>query len=712
MIKKSKEINATSKTPKVKSKNCFCKLMENIRNIPWCKILKSLYMWPISLFNKHPRGLINFYDEEKISKKKNLASKIVDNDELDFRKREKMHELLKVLNKVSGETIGISGEQGSGKTTVVKETLLNSFLPKKNFGNSICLAFLYLRLFIVAPFSSKGRNTASSKIAIRRWKYININIWNLFAHVNVADYKDFNNTIFKNKKDEYSTTDRNSSSEKISNIYIKKTLWTSFLVAMKFKTHRKKMEWAIFNNKFSDSTHEEKLLKKWYFSKLFFHILIPVILTTILFVLEWKDKISPFIVDKQYVSSGIASAIAVAASAATYYIDNLYKLKKEETKDSNDFLISPISNELINRIIERKTKRKLLVLHLTEVDRLNFWLKKIGSDSEEDRRSVIYEIVSSYSLSYASKHMKVITEIDKDIEITINTYNNDTYNIGRNSPADSSRKIFNEIIEIQHFNKGLFNRIVEKTYSDRRQLVKDTIINSTDIILKRLVLLVSKDKKLSEEINKLKFTNEYFDESLVINSGMLEKVSSETVSANDKNTANKPAKSDETTKKDVANEELVVLKTTTKTPGRKHTIFKKLITDVNKIMITLEKYAETKKDKKFKHDISFLNNKIEQLQAYENLEYYFILKEDKNLETKLTNVENTLWIAFNSKSLSAKILSWRNYSNIVATINWMIYKDFNEITSKNLKELREFISSEFKIKITEEFENDFVSQKI
>ncbi|TCG10340.1 hypothetical protein C4B24_04775 [Mycoplasma marinum] len=115
-------------------------------------------------------------------------------------------------------------------------------------------------------------------------------------------------------------------------------------------------------------------------------------------------------------------------------------VKNIKIYDDNSFFIDPISNTAIEEYVKKITKRKMVVIHITELDRLSNEIGKKGAEA-------IKYIVKSISLAYKNRNVNIVFEIDSNIKNIVATNSS-----GDKTLKDKVHKLFGEIMDINTFD--------------------------------------------------------------------------------------------------------------------------------------------------------------------------------------------------------------------------------------------------------------------
>ncbi len=388
---------------------------------------------------------------EKI--KNHKIQKIIKKNKLDPDKANQMIQIVKRIK--NDETIiAVCGEQGTGKTTVINQSIKNISLPKKGFINSFMLILLYF-IWIFSWVRYEWKLSIDRKIAKRRWKIINLNIWNIFGHRNLGEYKNIKDTAYGHdcslreckktcfKKGDITSYNYKEGKSSVSWLFLKKAIWRAIFSKIKNKNNFiSRLKNSIFLNSYAlnKETAKFRIIIIHIVLILLFSLLIGGPIFALLYIqFDWKiaTKYSPLSI--------------IFGLGMEFFIKPL--VKNIEVHDDNKFFVDPISNTAIEKYIAKLSKRKKYIFHISEIDRFS---DEIGEEGDQ----VIRYIIESVSLAYKAKNIDIIFEINEKIK-KISSRN--VKNVYLNK--DKANKMFDQIIRIKSFDLKSIGSSKEMSYA-------------------------------------------------------------------------------------------------------------------------------------------------------------------------------------------------------------------------------------------------------
>ena len=95
--------------------------------------------------------------------------------------------------------------------------------------------------------------------------------------------------------------------------------------------------------------------------------------------------------------------------------------KSPESKGINDYLLEPDYNFHIPHYLTKNNKRRMVIIHFMELDRLRKWISTNNTqddDSETGNKAedvLVHQILETIGLMYSQNNFKIAIEIDHDI---------------------------------------------------------------------------------------------------------------------------------------------------------------------------------------------------------------------------------------------------------------------------------------------------------
>ena len=402
-----------------------------------------------------------FYRENKIIKKKKTIDFSIRKQELDISKIEIAQKILFLLNQQT-TSIALNGERGSGKTTVFTEAY-EQFTPKKDFINQLTIILLYISLFIWTIIYSKNKiSNISRRLSKRRVVLLNVNLWNIFGLRAEEDYNEKSVTASFVEKEvrsfiKESVKDDKDIKAKHTFLFVKKSIWKSVYGML---TSTRPTNDSIKSSLRNDSFQFDKNLnRKSIFSKfsfwifMLFILIIPVVIFATLYnVVEDANKI---------VIAGVASGLFSLSSTILLSVIEAISSKETTVKTINEYLVDPAYNILIPKYLKKITKRKNVVLHFTELDRLHKW---VSSYSKKSGQVLANQILETIGLMYTQNNFNIVVEIDNELaKIVLNTKdvikeNNDTN--GNVPDSDHLEKLFSDILRVPYLDIKQLRKLI------------------------------------------------------------------------------------------------------------------------------------------------------------------------------------------------------------------------------------------------------------
>ncbi|TCG12080.1 hypothetical protein [Mycoplasma todarodis] len=407
----------------------------------------------------------NFLTENKLSENIEGAKEEITQRKLDETKLKNVEDIIKALN--NKKNIFIIGENGVGKSTVAKMGISwsESF---RNFSTNFFLLLLFPAYYITHFFSRKNSAKIKNAILSRRQKTIRLNFWNLFSLKNLDDYPSNEKNIFTvgidedKKRKKYRSYD---SEGQITHLYIKKMIWGTIINALKPKRKQIDLERILREENFEEGCKTSHMLSKTIGFILFASSLLLAIPVILFYALNGfdMDTIQASSDKSNWVKALISGAIDIPLTILMYYFKKW--LDGSKTKNINDFLVDQSNNIFIAHSLEKKSRFKVITIHLEDLDRLNEWLNSDGVK----RTNVIFSILENINLLYNANNVRFVIEIDLLIWGILNQElkNKDGELKDRNSSKDFGTKLIPNSTFINNVNANSLQNAIKPGLRDK-----------------------------------------------------------------------------------------------------------------------------------------------------------------------------------------------------------------------------------------------------
>lgn len=341
---------------------------------------------------------LNKYQGSKTKKEiivKEKVKKLLEDKKLSTDKNEPILKIIEHIDSPDKQVMVVEGDQGSGKSTVIKTAI--EFSSKEKFHKRFMVS-LWLILFPLFRLIGMRKFINEKLVKNKKPLIAEINMWVLFK-----DYKFTNENYTKNNRE-------------IDTYGIKTTIWKTIFLKLNIFKNIHSVFILGFELDGLDSKKKVASLNLIVFLLTF----IPVLVLVPLVALYIRNKV-------EWPEAFLTPLSTALASLVTYQLMSV-KIKR----NSSDLYKDGFDIAIIKKILEKKSSRRKVIIHAFDLDRLDkaFWLP----------------VLEEISIMYSSSNFNIILETTPDV---VKHFENEVQN---KDDKDRFKKIIPHQINIQSMN--------------------------------------------------------------------------------------------------------------------------------------------------------------------------------------------------------------------------------------------------------------------